>query len=213
VISDAQQIRKEELGPASHRVELGHVLHAVIAVSISLLLYLSATVKHGKTQSNLLPFQALIETRSPAEQRVFRELQEGVLEAERVRSVSGAWPSVEALAADGIPPFATSPAPGAIYKWSLISSGYVWNYIGVPVKTEDPVWLITIQEPQPRDPPDPAREDEEHHRLATGMMLHVAIWNHPSGIESNAKLVRLPQAYGWTQLYGVMPGANLTPSS
>ena len=64
----------------------------------------------------LLPYQKLIRDASPSEQRVFRELQEGLLEAERMRAQTGRWPDVAALEAEGIPPFASrSDAEGRLH--------------------------------------------------------------------------------------------------
>ena len=68
-----------------------------------------------------------------------------------------------------------------------------------------PAWLVLVQEPEPGAPPDPAKEDEEHHRLIDGTKLHVSTWLHPDGDRVAAGFVRLPQANGWTQLYVVGP--------
>ena len=58
---------------------------------------------------DLLPYQQLIRDAPAADQRIFRELQEGLLEAERIRAETGQWPDVTTLAAEGIPPFARGP--------------------------------------------------------------------------------------------------------
>ena len=125
----------------------------------------------------LLPFQALIQDRPSTEQRMFRELQEGLLEAETRRADRGTWPAVSSLAGDGIPPFALDPtAKGGQYDWRLMANGTFVNYLGLPQRPDAPAWLLLVQEPEPGAPPDPAREDEEHHRLITGVMLHVSTW-------------------------------------
>ena len=62
------------------------------------------------------------------------------------------------------------------------------------------------QEPDPGAPPDPAREDEEHHRLTDGTMLHVSIWTHADGVDLPARFISLPQVEGWTQLRAGPPG-------
>ena len=88
---------------------------------------------------HLLPFQALIQDRPPIEQRMFRELQEGLLEAETRRADRGAWPAVSSLAADGIPPFALDPtAKGGRYEWHLTTSGTLVNYLGLPQRSDVP---------------------------------------------------------------------------
>ena len=47
----------------------------------------------------------------------------------------------------------------------LTINGAFVNYLGVPRRAGAPAWLVLVQEPEPGAPPDPAREDEEHHRL------------------------------------------------
>ena len=153
----------------------------------------------------LLPFQALIQDRPSTEQRMFRELQEGLLEAERRRAEEGRWPAVPTLAGDGIPPFALDPtAKGGLYDWRLIASGTLVNYLGLPQRPDAPAWLLVIQEPEPGAPPDPAREDEEHHRLITGTMLHVSTWLRTDARVAS-RISRTPQAEDWIQLYAVGP--------
>jgi hypothetical protein len=139
---------------------------------------------------------------------MFRELQEGLLEAEAIRASSGTWPSPASLAGEGIPPFAADPtARGGRYEWRLTVAGAWVNYLGVPARDGAPVWLVLVQEPEPGAPPDPAREDEEHHRLLNGEMLHVSTW-----VRSDSRVptgtVRSPQAEGWTQLYAVGPSVS-----
>jgi hypothetical protein len=170
----------------------------------------SATFRDGgRATSHLLPFQVLIQDRPSIEQRMFRELQEGLLEAESRRASTGTWPSAQALADDGIPPFAVDPtAKGGPYDWRLNVTGAFVNYLGVPRRASAPEWLVLVQEPEPGAPPDPAREDEEHHRLLTGEMLHVSTWVRPD-VKVPTGTIRAPQAEGWTQLYAV--GPSLAP--
>jgi len=161
--------------------------------------------------NNLLPYQVLMRDRPAAEQRMFRELQEGLLEAERINVSGGNWPDPAALVADGIPPFASDPtAKGSSYIWSILKRGTYVNYRGTPTAAGAPAWLLLIQEPTPEAPPDPSPEDEEHHRISSTVMLHVSIWVHAGGasVGNALSLIRAPQAEGWTQVR-----ANpLTPS-
>jgi len=202
-----------EVQPPSARAELGNVLRFAMVVAIGVWMYLatdSGTFGGGSPDKRqLLPFQALIQDRPATEQRMFRELQEGLLEAERRRADRGTWPAVSSLAGDGIPPFALDPtAKEGRYDWHLLASGTLVNYLGLPQRPDAPAWLLVVQEPEPGAPPDPAREDEEHHRLITGVMLHVSTW-----VRTDARVPtrasRTPQAEGWTQLYAV--GPSLTP--
>jgi hypothetical protein len=205
----AVTVRRVEVHPPSSRVELGNVVRFSMVIVIGAWMFLaadSATFRDaGSATRHLLPFQTLIQDRPALDQRMFRELQEGLLEAESRRASSGAWPSVAALAADGIPPFALDPtARGGRYDWHLTVNGAFVNYLGLPQRSGSPAWLVLVQEPERGAPPDPAREDEEHHRLLGGDMLHVSTW-----VRADARVppgtIRAPQAEGWTQLYAVGP--------
>jgi len=136
------------------------------------------------------------------EQRTFRELQEGLLEAERIRAATGRWPDVAALADEGIPPFAPDPTrKGPSYKWTSVRQDWATNYVGVPSDPSAPAWTLVILEPAPGEPPDPAPNDETHHRLPDGTTLHVTIWTIPEqSRRSGFAALRLPQNDGWTQL-------------
>ena len=207
--------RSIQLAPLSALVELGHVVRAAIAIVIAACMYLGtdSPIFRGEPTStgNLLPYQALIADRPTTEQRTFRELQEGLLEAETRRSQNGSWPTVEELAADGVPPFALDPtAKVGPYRWRLVTSDYFVNYVGVSERPEDPAWLLWITEPIPGAPPDLARPDQEHHPLIDGTMLHVATWVRTDGQPVREGIRQMPANEGWTQLYAVQP--TLAPS-
>jgi hypothetical protein len=220
-VTAADALRRIEVQPLSARVELGHVVRFAMVVVIGVWMYLatgSSTFRAADAdRRHLLPFQTLVQDRPAGEQRVFRELQEGLLEAETRRSDTGSWPTVTTLAGDGIPPFAADPtARGGTYVWRLIVSGTFVNYLGLPQGADAPAWLVLVQEPEPGAPPDPAREDEEHHKLLSGAMLHVSTWVRGNAPDSTAppvatdaatstRVIRAPQAEGWTQLYAVGP--------
>jgi hypothetical protein len=208
-------IRRIEVRPPSARDELLSVVRVGMLVMIGAWMVLatdSATFRDDDSSvRHLLPFQALIRDRPPLEQRMFRELQEGLIEAEMKRVDERAWPPAPRLAADGIPPFAFDPtAKGGRYDWQLLTSGMFVNYLGIPQRPDAPAWLVLVQEPDPKGPPDPAREDEEHHRLTTGEMLHVSFWLR-SDPRVPVRIVRTPQAEGWTQLYAVGPSPTQSP--
>lgn len=202
-------IRRMRVEPLSARAELVNVVRVSMAIVIGAWMYLatdSATFRDpGTANRNLLPFQVLIQDRSPNEQRMFRELQEGLLEAETRRTSTGTWPAVSVLAEDGVPPFALDPtAKGTRYDWRLVRSGTSVNYLGIPRQPTAPAWLVLVQEPEPGAPPDPAREDEEHHKLITGVMLHVSTWARADSRVASG-IIRRPQTEGWTQFYAVGP--------
>ncbi len=190
--------------------ELANVFRGGATVVILVWLYLASTLGSGAdARRTLLPYQMLVANRPPTDQRMFRELQEGLLEAETLRSSVAAWPTPDDLAAAGIPPFAPDPtARGGPYRWSSLRAGNAINYLGVPVEGSGPSWLLLIQEPEPGVPPDQTFEDEEHHRLLDGTMLHISIWTHANGAGIPVRVTTAPQVEGWMQLYAVGPGAG-----
>jgi hypothetical protein len=196
------------VGRSSFGDELVNVVRCSVAVLVVVWLYLAVTVGDAAdTARRLLPFQTLVQNRPPSDQRMFRELQEGLLEAEASRSMTGEWPAVESLAADGIPPFAPDPtAKQASYRWMLVRGGSYLNYLGLPDRSGAAAWVLVVQEPEPGVPPDQNFEDEEHHRLLDGTMLHVSTWMHTEGNTVPERLIRVPQTEGWTQVYAVGPG-------
>jgi hypothetical protein len=206
--------RTVEIRPPSLREETTIVVRLAVVIIAVVGFYLANTAwstgKEGARAAGLLPYQFLVADRTPAEQRMFRELQEGLLEAERVRSSSGAWPAPAALGEQGIPPFALDPTvKGASYKWTVTRRGVFVNYRGTPGITGAPAWLLLIQEPVADAPPDPSPEDEEHHRLSGGLLLHVSFWTHADGIDLSSGLVQMPQNEGWTQLRANPPTIGL----
>jgi hypothetical protein len=206
----AAAARRVSVVPLSARAELLLVVRAAMAIAVGVWIYLASsasTLGGGVGQRNLLPFQKLIADRPAGEQRTFRELQEGLLEIEAARSSNDAWPTTETLSADGIPPFAPDPTKRSPLVWQRLQSGPTINYLGSPGNDDGPAWLLLVQEPEPGVPPDQTYEDEEHHRLANGVMLHVSTWMRQDGRKVGPRLVRLPQAEGWTQLYAVGPSS------
>lgn len=193
--------------PPSVRAETINVLKAAAAIMLLVTAYVfrpafsspTADVQSRGSQYGLLPYQRLIADAAPADQRVFRELQEGLLEAERVRADTGQWPDAAALAAQGIPPFAADPTQKVDYTWTSVRQDWAINYLGVPSDRSKPAWVLVILEPEPGAPADPAPNDETHHRLPDGTTLHVSIWNVPEAQRrSGFAALRLPQNEGWT---------------
>src|SRR5258708_33577377 len=151
-----------ESRPPSLRAETAAVarLAAVIVAMVGFYLANTAWNTNPRTArtAGLLPFQKLVADAASTEQRMFRELQEGLLEAERLRSTTGAWPSPAALADAGVPPFASDPTEkGPAYRWLLTHRGAYVNYRGVPAASGAASWLLHIQEPvagaRPAPPP------------------------------------------------------------
>ena len=196
-----------QIRPPSVRVETLNVLKAAAAIVVIVAAYIfrpafgapSSDLQSRQSQMGLLPYQKLIRDASPGEQRVFRELQEGLLEAERIRAQTGRWPDVTTLEAEGVPPFAPDPTQKIAYKWTSVRQDWATNYLGVPAGPAQPAWVLVILEPEPGAPADPAPNDETHHRLQDGTTLHVSIWNMPEEKRrSGFAALRLPQNDGWT---------------
>jgi uncharacterized protein DUF6162 len=150
----------------------------------------------------LLPFQVLFRDLPSAEQRTFREMQEGLAEALQTRGSGGDWPSAESLAANNIPPFAHNVLDKSGLSWTQHRSGLIVEYLGVPTPgTGAPAFLILIQEPEPigGERASPAVRDEEHQVLPDGTLLHVTYWKHADGAVPRA-LAPQPELRGWSQI-------------
>jgi uncharacterized protein DUF6162 len=205
--------RAVQVQPLSAQAELLILVRVAMAITAAVGIYVATAIGGGASpsQRNLMPFQKLIADRPPDEQRMFRELQEGLLEAETMRSSDNAWPTTSALADAGIPPFAPDPTRRRAYEWRLNKNGTLVNYLGMPRDDDAPAWLIVVLEPEPGVPPDQPFEDQEHHRLLNGAMLHVSTWVHPNGRSVADRVVRMPQTEAWIQLYAV--SASAPPAS
>ena len=206
-----------QIHPPSVRAETLSVLKVAAAIVVLVAAYLFRPAMFGGADAgsasrpaDLLPFQSLVRDAPGVDQRMFRELQEGLLEAERARATTGRWPEAAALAIDGIPPFAPDPTRhAATYRWSTLVQGTLVNYVGIPTISSAPAWMLVIIEPESGAPPDPSPNDETHHRLpgpAGGTTLHVSIWQTPENTRRTGfSAIQLPQNEGWTQL---LVGAN-----
>ncbi|HVT59307.1 MAG TPA: hypothetical protein VHR45_13005 [Thermoanaerobaculia bacterium] len=224
--------RSVEIAPPSLREETFNVLRVAAVIVCGAWIYLAATApreaprtpaadaagqaaaglaRSGRGRSmpgerDLMPYQRLFRTLSGDDQRMFRELQEGLLEAENGRSASGRWPAVADLAARGIPPFAAiQHGPRGRYLWSFRQEGVYINYLGIAAAgREQPAFLLLMQEPDPQAPPDTTLYlpgDEQHHRLADGKVLHVSTWTRLAPTAPSAEgVISVPYADGWTQL-------------
>ena len=197
-------MRTVVISPPSVHAETINVLKVAAAIVVVAAAYvfrpaIGAPDVRREVPIGLLPYQRLIREAPAEEQRVFRELREGLLEAERIRAQTGHWPDVTTLAADAIPPFAPDPTRSAEYKWTSVRQDWAINYLGIPSESSQPAWLLVILEPEPGAPADPAPDDETHHRLPDGTTLHVSIWSMPEEKRrSGFAALRLPQNDGWT---------------
>ena len=172
---------------------------SVIAVYLAL-----NAASGGSDTKGLLPYQTLVRTLPEQDQQQFRLIREGLLAAENDRAHTSAWPDANSLGARGIAPFVPT-TDGTGYQWSRLQQSGIVNYFGQPRDRSAPAWLLEIQEPEPGMPPDPAPNDEEHHRLPDGTMLHIYVWMHRYGGDVPVGFVRQPQTSGWTQVFSAVP--------
>ena len=206
--------RSVEIRPPSVRAETLNILKVATAVGALVAAYVAGgdaltgrlaqrapDRQSAQPSLGLMPYQQLVRDAPPREQRMFSALQEGLLEAERIRTETGRWPDATTLADEGIPPFAPDPTRPIHYKWTSIRQDWAINYLGVPSDQHAPAWLLVILEPEPGAPADPAPNDETHHRLPDGTTLHVSIWNLPEAKRRGSfAALRLPQNEGWQNL-------------
>jgi hypothetical protein len=206
-----------EIRPPSARREAANVLRVAAVVLAVTWVYLAngAGLRTGSGEAGpaLASYQALFRDLPADDQRKYRELREGLLEIENLRSTAGAWPAPGELAAQGIPPFTPDPTAPARYTWIFHHEGVLVDYLGLPAEPGRPAFLLYIQEPTPGAPPDRAPNDEEHHRLANGDVLHVSVWRHGQGGKLADAFVGLPESDGWTQILSGAGPSPMPPSS
>ena len=184
--------------------ETGLVLRAVAHIAIWSAAIMGASRCHGRNPNapraaSSLPDVELFRDLDSEAQRVFRASLEGLTEAEDVRSRSGDWPSIEALAAKKIPPFAPDPLDAAGYRWQLMRDGALIDYVGTPTAAGRPSFVISILEPDPSMAVDPqAITDETHHKLRDGTLLHVGVYAGPRTLTS--PMATPPFEDGWRRI-------------
>jgi hypothetical protein len=186
--------------------ETGYVARAVAHVLVWSAALMGASLSRGEQQAAAgRPVVALDEVAfaglDGGSQRMYRSCLDALAEAEATRGKSGAWPTVDQLAAKSLAPFA-DPLDKAGYRWTLLNRGMVFDYVGVPdAASGRPTFLINVVEPEPGMVVDPGvPSDETHHRLRDGTMLHVGIWSIP-GAKPLADAVPTPAFEdGWRRI-------------
>jgi hypothetical protein len=183
-------------GSKSGRRERAGVFALAGAIVTVLVVYLAFNAKRSENDASrgLLPYQTLASSLPASDQRQFRAIQENLITAESLRARTARWPDVAAL---------TLPGPG--YEWTRLTRGVVVDYLGRPDDPAQPAWLLEIQEPEPGTAPDPAPNDEEHHRLPDGTTLHVYVWTHRLGGQVAPAFVPQPQNTGWVEVFSQVP--------
>jgi hypothetical protein len=169
-------------------------LAGMIITGVLVYLALNAKIGVNDTSRGLLPYQTLAATLPESDQSQFRAMRESLLTAESARAQARRWPDVSALG-----------LPGADYRWTRFERGVTVNYLGKSGDSSKPAWLLEIQEPEPGTAPDPAPNDEEHHRLPDGTTLHVYVWTHRLGGQVASDFVPQPQNTGWVEVFSQVP--------
>jgi hypothetical protein len=169
-------------------------LAGLVITAVVVYLALNATTGGNDNDRRLLPYQVLASALPDSDQQQFRALRERLLAAESARARTSRWPDVTTLA-----------LPGSDYTWTRFERGVVINYLGRPADPAKAAWLLEIQEPEPGTAPDPAPNDEEHHRLPGGTTLHVYVWTHRLGGQLAPDFVPQPQNTGWVEVFEQVP--------
>ncbi len=161
----------------------------------------------GAAPSPSSPFERRFQDLPFSDQRIFREISEGVAEAERMRSTTGRWPTADDLARLSVPPFAPDPLDRAGYAWRSLQTGNKADYIGTPSPASGrETFVVIIAEPDPGTPNDPRQPvDEVHHRLGDGTMIHVTVWTGPPLPDAREAVGVLPVEKGYRQVLAGTP--------
>lgn len=157
-------------------------------------------VPRATTLNTALPYQVLFRDLPGVEQRIFRQMQEGMTDALRARAAAGVWPTAAALAADVVPPFAADPLDKLGLQWSERRDGLVTQYIARPRQPDAPAFLILIVEPDPGASEPPAVIDEEHQPLPDGTVVHITYWQRLPPVVPDSGLIADPALQGWRQI-------------
>ena len=206
-------VRSVEVRPPSARDE-GTWVFMTAAATVLCLIYMVAFERYGlrspvtrsaaaATQDSLLPFQVLFRDLPEPEQRVFRQMQEGVVETVRIRGATGKFPLIEDVAAQGIPPFAPDVLDTFGLRWSMNQQGLNYGYVGVPADPASTAFLIRFQEPDPvtGERPAPGVVDEEHQLLPDNALLHATYWKRTGAADAaNPAVILDPASQGWSQI-------------
>ena len=136
------------------------------------------------------------------DQRLFRAAQEGLTELEDARNATGGWPAIATLATRGVPPFAVDPIDRYGYRWTKVSDKLVTNYLGIPDDAARSTFVIGVVEPEP-GAAEVVDEDDTHHKLTDGTMIHVGIYRGPLRAGPATPISQFPYGEGWRRIVGV----------
>jgi hypothetical protein len=177
-----------------------------VGFALANIVFWSAAIMGGgkattDTQAKAVRVDEVAFDKLPTEdQRLFRRCAEGLTEAEDVRNRTKDWPTLDQLAQRKIPPFTPDPVDRGGYTWKLVRDTLVVDYVGTPAPGSGrPNLAIVAVEPDPGMAIDPgAVEDETHHKLADGTMLHVGIFVGGKPLERPAPIPAFED--GWKRI-------------
>ncbi len=196
-----------EIRPLAARDEAFALLRFLVLVYALLFLALWGRIERGGEELGLFPFQLPFGELSQSDQRMYRQLREGIAELVRYRSMDGAWPPVALLESAGVPPFAEHPLDAGAYHWSLRLEGRSIRYLGSAAPGRSS-FLVTIAEPDPRAPDvthlGMKALDELHRRLDDGTILDLGVWLRPG--PAPARVLDPPMNQDWKQIVASPPG-------
>jgi hypothetical protein len=204
-------MRAVDVVPPSPREEALAVGRWVLVIAYLSILALAVEIGGGDggAPSARLPYQQLFKDQAANDQRIFRELQEGLLEAENLRATEGRWPAAARLAELGVPPFGPDSIDAAVYRWESAIAPLAASYIGHPVDAGRKSFLLLVQEPGERArslKEASALLDEVHHALPDGELIHVSTWIRAAAPPATPDPVERPAEQGWTQIVVGKPG-------
>lgn len=196
----------------ANRERIGIVtIAALVLGGVGLYLALGSRYGSGDAARNLLPYQVLVRTLAEQEQQMYTAIRRGLPEMEAERARTSRWGEPLVFAANNVSPF--SLAAEHKVEWHRFQRGATTQYFGQPADPAAPSWILTIQEPEPNTPPDPAPLDDEHHRLPDGTTLHIYVWMRRVDGQAAPSFVPLPQNDGWTELFATPPNPVIPPPS
>ncbi len=207
----------ETIEPPSAARETWAVVRAAFVVVGGALCAVAAGRAPPDAPPALAPFQVRYAELDAASQRTFRAVAEAMPELEALRVDEGRWPTPDALARAGLPPF-----DGEALAWSLRVEGVYAAYLGLPrVDGGAPrPFLVHFAEPGALDPATgvaaEARApvvDETHHRLPDGRFVHATIWSRATPCAAGClDALDRPMLSGWIQyLVGEARAADPRP--
>lgn len=204
-----QEVRSSE-ARGGGRERAGIIVIALIVVgAVGFYLALRGGRGSADATASMLPYQTLARLLPAAEQQMYTAIRRGLPTLEDERARTSRWPEPASLEAAGVPPFAEGKAAGI--AWQKFHKGATVNYLGLPADPSAPAWILAVQEPEPNTPPDPAPNDDEHHRLPDGTTLHIYVWMHRYGGRVAAGFHPQPQNDGWTEVFATPPNPVAPP--